>query len=625
MATETADTGEHNTAGSPPPKPEGRFSTVWSTMSRVTRREWVLVLAVLLVAAAIRLLLAAHGWPYVNSDEATLGLMVDDILWHGAHPLFAYGDHHIGAIDAYLQAPFFAVLGSTDLVMHIVTIIQVVVFLVFFYLFTREVFSTPVAVVTLLLLAFCGQQELFYEVRANRHAQDILVFTALLLWLVVWRLRHPERLIFVDFTIGLVAGIGLWSTLLTLPFALAAALALGVDAALTLRRQRHTLGNQRQALSGLLLVAGLVIGVAPIILAALETRGSSLREGLLTASVGGGHSVQAIIQQLGGTFLYAVPSMFDSSTICSHCVVWPSSGVTPTPGQILEVTAVGVVFSGVVIGCWLLGVLPMVRDVWRSLRHGTLAASSVQEEGSGSADKAAAENARWWGRTMLAIGVGLTTLEFASGRASFADVGTNTRYLMGIYFVVPFIAAPLCSSAQIVWSRIRRHPAPQTTGRLELWLAPLGVILLLAIFGINLLGEASVFQQTFAQPSQFGVPAGTRDVELLDFLSQHHANRFYTTYWVCYRLMFDAEERADCYVVSDRDPFTPGVNKELTYVKTATRAKHPAYVFDLTTTEVQPSVPIEIGAQIAAHAPRFAGYVGVHIAGYAVFYYAGPG
>ena len=123
----------------------------------------------------------------------------------------------------------------------------------------------------------------------------------------------------------------------------------------------------------------------------------------------------------------------------------------------------------------------------------------------------------------------------------------------------------------------------------------------------------------------FGVPAGTRDVELLDFLSRHHATRFYTTYWVCYRLMFDAQERADCYVVSNSDPFTPGVNKELAYVKTATAAKHPAYVFDLTTTEVQPGVPIEISAQIAAHASRFAGYIGVQIAGYAVFYYTGAG
>jgi hypothetical protein len=624
MATETTDTGERNVPGSPPPKPEGRFSTVWSTMSRVTRREWVLVLAVLLVAAAIRLLLAVHGWPYVNSDEATLGLMADDILWHGAHPLFAYGDHHIGAIDAYLQALFFAVLGSTDLVMHIVTTIQVIVFLVLFYVFTREVFSTPVAIVTLLLLAFCGQLELFYEVRANRHAQDILVFSALLLWLVVWRLRHPERLILVDFAIGVVAGIGLWSSLLTLPFAVAAALALGVDAVKTLRRQQFSFSNRRQIFSGLLLGIGLLIGVTPIILAAVNTHGTSLREGLLTASVGGGHSVQAIIQQLGGTFLYAVPSMFDSSTVCSHCVVWPSSGVTPTPGQILESTVIGVVFSGVVIGCWLLGVLPMVRDAWRSLRSGTRTAPRDQE-GLKSADEAAAENARWWGRAMLAIGVGLTVLEFAAGRSSFVDVGTNTRYLMGIYYVVPFIAAPLCSSAQTVWNQLRKRPRPQIAGRLELWLAPLGVMLLLAIFGINLLGEARVFQQTFAQPSQFGVPAGTRDIELLNFLSSHHAARFYTTYWVCYRLMFDSQERAYCYVVSNSDPFTPGVNKDLAYVHTATTAPHPAYVFDLTTNEVNPDVPAEIRAQIAAHASRFAGYVGVQIAGYAVFYYTGPG
>jgi hypothetical protein len=578
---------------------------------------------VLLVAAAVRLLLAAHGWPYVNSDEATLGLMADDILRHGAHPLFAYGDHHIGAIDAYLQALFFAVLGSTDLVMHIVTTVQVLVFLVFFYLFTREVFSTPVAIVTLLLLAFCGQQELFYEQRANRHGQDILVFSALLLWLVVWRLRHPERSILVDFAIGVVIGTGLWSSLLTLPFAVAAALALGVDAIKTLRRRQLSL-SARQIASALLLIAGLLIGVTPVILAAITTHGSSLREGLTTASVGGGHSVQAIIQQLGGTFLYAVPSMFDSSTVCSHCVVWPSSGATPPPGQILKMTAIGVVFSGVVIGCWLLGVVPLARDTWRSLRHRAYTASSDQG-GSTSANEAVIANARWWGRAMLAIGVGLTILIFASGRASFVDVGTNTRYLMGIYLVVPFIAASLCSSVQTVWSWVRRHPVPQIAGRLELWLAPLGVVLLLAILGINLLGEANVLQQSSAQPSLFGVPAGTRDVELLDFLSSHHATRFYTTYWVCYRLMFDSQEHADCYVVSNWDPFTPGVNKNLAYVETATAAKHPAYVFDLTTNEVQPGVPVEIRDQIAAHAPRFAGYTGAQIAGYAVFYYTGSG
>ena len=82
---------------------------------------------VLAATTAVRLTLAFRGWPYVNSDEATLGLMVDDILWHGAHPLFGYGEHHLGAIDAYLQAPFFAVLGSTDLTMHIVTTIQILV------------------------------------------------------------------------------------------------------------------------------------------------------------------------------------------------------------------------------------------------------------------------------------------------------------------------------------------------------------------------------------------------------------------------------------------------------------------------------------------------------------------
>src|SRR5215469_8109152 len=67
----------------------------------------------LLVAAVLRLTLASRGWPYSNSDEATTGLMVDDIIWHAVHPLFTYGEHHVGSLDAYLQVPSFLLFGPT--------------------------------------------------------------------------------------------------------------------------------------------------------------------------------------------------------------------------------------------------------------------------------------------------------------------------------------------------------------------------------------------------------------------------------------------------------------------------------------------------------------------------------
>ena len=172
--------------------------------------------------------------------------------------------------------------------------------------------------------------------RAYHHAQDILVFSALLLWLVFRRLRRPVplALILLDFAIGLVAGLGLWSTLLTLPFVLAALLALGVEAIKVRYQTRGPLprgnGSIRQ---GLLLVARPANWTGSTYPDAVKTQEAACRKVCCTANVGGGHSIQAIIQQLGGTFIYAVPSMFDSSTVCPHCVLAIQWQRCSTPGD----------------------------------------------------------------------------------------------------------------------------------------------------------------------------------------------------------------------------------------------------------------------------------------------------
>src|SRR5215471_19908532 len=124
------------------------------SLLRVLASERILVAALLLVAAVLWLTLASHGWPYSNSDEATTGLMVDDIIWHAVHPLFTYGEHHVGSLDAYLQVPSFLLFGPTNFALHITTTIQVLLFLLVFYGFTRAIYSPLVAGVTLALLAF---------------------------------------------------------------------------------------------------------------------------------------------------------------------------------------------------------------------------------------------------------------------------------------------------------------------------------------------------------------------------------------------------------------------------------------------------------------------------------------
>src|SRR5262245_56727648 len=71
--------------------------------SRFTSRRLDLV-ALIVGGVALRLTLAALGWPATDSDEATFGLMALHISERGAHPIFFYGQTYMGALEAYLAA-----------------------------------------------------------------------------------------------------------------------------------------------------------------------------------------------------------------------------------------------------------------------------------------------------------------------------------------------------------------------------------------------------------------------------------------------------------------------------------------------------------------------------------------
>src|SRR5579884_2920625 len=85
-------------------KMESKVAQIYDSLlpRRSSPYEYLAVGALLAVALVVRLALAARGWPHTGSDEATTGLMADDILWHQAHPIFFGGSHYLGALQAYV-------------------------------------------------------------------------------------------------------------------------------------------------------------------------------------------------------------------------------------------------------------------------------------------------------------------------------------------------------------------------------------------------------------------------------------------------------------------------------------------------------------------------------------------
>jgi hypothetical protein len=599
------------------------------------RREALVAAATLAVAAVLRLTLAARGWSYVNSDEGVWGLMVDDIRWHGTHPIFLYGAHYMGALQTYLAVPFFALLGPTSFALHVTTTAEILLFLLVLYLFTRQVYSPGVAWLALALLALGPGQAIFYEMRAAAHAQDALLFGTLVLWLSFLRLRRLERTrtrLFLNLGIGLAAGIGLWCTFLTLPFIFSAGLALGVEA-LRATRSRREKQYGRMIIQLLTLIIGLIIGAMPFIIGNISSGGAGIIEMVSASGAPGGSGASAspdiaghllsLGQQMAATLLIGLPRLLGSQTVCANCPLWPAPQASASPAAILHIILISALFSLVALAFWLIAAFPLARDLWRAFKQYRQQPSCSSARDNTSGADFSWGDARWWGRAMLVSGAALTVLEYAMSRSSYETSDTSMRYLVGLYLCTPLVADPLWRGSQQVWrwliSRKQRLSLASIRPRLP---ALLAVGLLLAIFSLNMAGAAGALRESTKQQI-YGIPAGERDTQLLAFLHSHHITRFYTSYWVCYRLVFDAQEQVTCAVLSNDNAFATGYNRVPGYVTILAATPHPAYIFDLTTHEVQPNVPAQVAQRIAAGDPRFVGYTKIQVANYLVYYDVG--
>src|SRR5262245_9023309 len=86
--------------------------------------RWLDLAAIVLIVGgiALRLTLAALGWPATDSDESTFGLMALHINERGARPIFFYGQSYMGALEAYLAAGAFRLFGPSLFALRLSTI-----------------------------------------------------------------------------------------------------------------------------------------------------------------------------------------------------------------------------------------------------------------------------------------------------------------------------------------------------------------------------------------------------------------------------------------------------------------------------------------------------------------------
>lgn len=177
------------------------------------RRNRLALLGLLLCGFLVR---AAYAYPahkYVpDADSLNMGLRALSIL-QGDVVVF-YSGAQIGALEAYLHAPLFALFGASRETIALAPLFVGFLTLVVFYLFTTELFGPRVGALSLLFLALPSPVYLAWTYMPNSYPETVLLCVTIL-WIAA-RLRSRGLSPAWLFAFGLAAGIGWWNSPLTL-------------------------------------------------------------------------------------------------------------------------------------------------------------------------------------------------------------------------------------------------------------------------------------------------------------------------------------------------------------------------------------------------------------------------
>jgi 4-amino-4-deoxy-L-arabinose transferase-like glycosyltransferase len=180
------------------------------------------ILVALTAGALVRLALLAI--PRAWHDEATTGLMGLAVL-RGHFPVYFFGQPFMGALDAYLAAPIYLVLGTSYATLKLLPVLLSIVWIALATRLAWELAGTRAAWWTALLLVVPPDFLLYWAHQARNHYPLALVLgtVALLLAHRVGSGGEPRATVRF-WLLGFVLGLGFWTNFLIMVFLPAVAL-----------------------------------------------------------------------------------------------------------------------------------------------------------------------------------------------------------------------------------------------------------------------------------------------------------------------------------------------------------------------------------------------------------------
>ena len=524
---------------------------LWKKYVRLSREE-IFILVCIFIATLLRFILIALNWPVTNSDEGSMGLLARHVAFNGEWPIFFYGLPYLGPVEGYIAAPLFHLFGASTFTLRLALLSFFVLFVLCMYYLTRLLYTSRLAIFTVILLCFGSEEILRRQLRAVGEYPETLFFAAFIYLAVSWlslssheiagQTRTTPRRIFVYGVLGLVVGCALWVDFLILPF-------LGTASILLLLFCRREL----MSWAGLSLFVGLLVGAFPLLYYNFTAPLSSNSIAILLSNQHSGATQHLpFLQQIVGAVMISLPNATGFNPLCPDNT-FPYFGTAHT-------------FCGVLQAGWGIGYLILlvfvtlltVYTLWQRWRGRT---SLTLDDRGPERQSIICQCCR----LMLLVSAGGTILLYAISPAAAAFPGPTARYLVCVLVATPALCWPLWKSEWMTNISSRRRVNVYRFARRGIFF----LLLILFVMGTFLTFlKVPAAEEAYAQQNS-----------LVQRLLALHATRIYSEYWTCNRLTFQSEERIICSALVEN--LSPGFERYAPYRDIVKAAPFPAYVFPM--------------------------------------------
>jgi hypothetical protein len=251
----------------------------------------------------------------VNADEAIVGLMADQIA-HGHMSAFYWGQAYGGG-EPYLVALLFRIFGSSVWAMELVPVLLAAVTAVLTWRVARRLVPDPALALLAGALVWASPKSALSNSTLELGFRGLTMACSLGLVLVALRILDGRRRTLEFVGLGLVAGVGWWSSPEIIYFALPAVLLLG----LAFVGDRGDGRGRRWASRMAVVVVSGIVGSLPWLWANVHSRFQSLRPSAFALPPGS----PGYVGRLHIFFQYSLPMLLNLRSEGSGAWLWSRS------------------------------------------------------------------------------------------------------------------------------------------------------------------------------------------------------------------------------------------------------------------------------------------------------------